>query len=84
MAAEDWLAGDSIPDDQEISITGVIKETEKAILFQDNDVSFWIPKSVIAYYDETEVVVPEWFEIEFIWFEIEFIKDATLDDFEEF
>lgn len=82
MGAEDWLAGDYDPefDEQEnqvISITGVIKETEKAILFQDEDVSFWIAKSVIEYQDEDEVVVPSWVDITFV-------KDAILDDFEEF
>ena len=57
MAAEDWIDwfdwddydcyGGPPPPDKTIKYNQIIARTEKAIMFEDDTGSFWMPKSVI-------------------------------------
>lgn len=47
----------------EISYTRVVTDSDLAILFEDSEDRFWIPKSVIQDHDEDDKIVsiPAWF-----------------------
>lgn len=45
----------------ELTHDGIEHETDEAILFLFDEVSIWIPKSVIKDHDDLVVEVPDWF-----------------------
>lgn len=54
------------PDFVNVKIKRKVHETAKAILFENKVGQFWVPKAVIDYYDDNEVLIDADFDINYL------------------
>ena len=52
-------------EDQYFPFQRIVRETEKAVLFDDGQGRFWLPKSCLSYPEATVVRVPHWLDVKY-------------------